>query len=55
MKNEPLARETGIGLRLVQRHRKGEHLPKQDHIFIYSRVLDFPVSWFFQESEADAA
>jgi transcriptional regulator with XRE-family HTH domain len=55
MKTEPLARATGIGLRLVQKHRNGEHLPTQDNLFRYSRALDFPVPWFFQEDEADAA
>lgn len=54
IKTDPLARATGIGLRVVQKHRNGEHLPTQENLFRYSRALDFPVPWFFQEKDVAA-
>ena len=55
MKNEPLARATGIGLRLLQKHRSGSNLPSDENLLRYSRVLDLPVLWFFRDEEDRAA
>lgn len=44
---EELAREVGLGLRLVQKHRAGDNAPTLENLARYARVLDRPVSWFF--------
>lgn len=48
MKTEELARETGISLRLVQKHRAADNAPSWDTLTRYSRVLKKPVAWFLE-------
>jgi len=45
--NDALAREVGLGLRLVQKHRAGDHAPTLENLARYGRVLGRPVAWFF--------
>lgn len=51
---EELAREVGISLRLVQKHRAGDNAPGFDNLAKYGRALDKPIGWFFGEAEVAA-
>lgn len=52
LKNEQLARETGISLRLLQKHRAGDNTPDWDNLSRYAAVLNKPVAWFLGEKAA---
>lgn len=52
--NEALAREVGLGLRLVQKHRAGHNAPSLDNLARYAKVLKKPVSFFFEDEKAAA-
>lgn len=45
--NEELARQTGISLRLVQKHRAGHNAPGDQSLRLYASVLGKPLSFFF--------
>lgn len=55
LKNEEVARETGIGLRLVQKHRAGHNAPNWVNLNEYARLFDRDVRWFLPDSDRDAA
>lgn len=50
--NEELARETGISLRLVQKHRAAHNAPSFASLTRYSLALDRPLSWFLGKEAA---
>lgn len=52
--NDALAREVGLGLRLVQKHRAGDNTPSLENLARYGRVLGKPVAWFFDTEEKAA-
>lgn len=46
LKNEELARQIGISVRLVQKHRAGHNTPDWENLLAYARILGKPVTWF---------
>lgn len=52
LKTEELARETGISLRLVQKHRAAHNAPNMDSLSRYAKVLGKPIPWFITEDAA---
>lgn len=46
MTTEALAREVGISLRLVQKHRAGDNAPTIENLAKYGRVLHRDWRWF---------
>jgi len=47
IKTEDLAQQTGISLRLVQKHRAGDNAPGDISLRRYAEALDKPLSFFF--------
>lgn len=47
LNTEELARETGISLRLVQKHRAGDNGPSDESLHRYAHALKKPIAWFF--------
>lgn len=54
IKNEQLARELGVSLRLVQKWRSGEVRPGGVNLVKIARLFDRDVSWFFSNAEVTA-
>lgn len=53
IRNEELARELGVTLRLVQKWRAGENAPSQKNLMKLARYFGREISWFFtRETEA---
>ena len=50
--NTALARELDVSERLVGKWRSGENRPSMGNLFLLSRALGKPVSWFFEEQAA---
>lgn len=55
LKTEELARETGISLRLVQKHRAGENAPGDANLRRYASVLRKPLQFFFSGDPIERA
>lgn len=56
LRTEDLAREVGLGLRLVQKHRAGHNAPSFENLARYAQVLRRPIAWFFERHpEVEAA
>lgn len=47
LKTEDLAQQTGIDLRLVQKHRAGDNAPGDTNLRRYAEALGKPLSFFF--------
>jgi transcriptional regulator with XRE-family HTH domain len=52
--NEQLAREIGVGARLVSKWRAGTVIPSMPNLTKLSHRLNKPLDWFFREDEAAA-
>lgn len=50
--NADLARAVGVHLRLLQKWRAGTVTPSMENLAKLSRVLDRPLSWFFEDVAA---
>lgn len=53
--NEELAREIGVGLRLLQKWRAGTVEPRYENLQKLAAVLKREVSWFYAVEAADTA
>jgi transcriptional regulator with XRE-family HTH domain len=47
--NRELAGLVDIDVRLLQKHKAGDNMPSDENLLRYARVLDRPVSWFFEQ------
>lgn len=47
LKTENLAQQTGIPLRLVQKHRAGDNAPGDSNLRRYADALGKPLAYFF--------
>lgn len=50
VKNDALAARTGISVRLIQKYRAADTLPKETNLLKLSKALDRPIGWFFAEN-----
>lgn len=55
IKNEDLAREIGVGLRLVQRWRAGESKPGGENLVALAAALGKHPGWFYEAPDTKAA
>lgn len=49
---EGLARQIGVGVRVVQRWRSGNGMPSGANLVALSAALDRDASWFYSEPDA---
>lgn len=54
LKNEALARKSGVSLRLIQLYRKGETVPRDENLAKLATALGRDPMWFFS-LDAEAA
>lgn len=53
--NEALARQAGVGVRLLQKWRAGTVEPRYEGVAKIAAVLERDVQWFYTEPETEAS
>lgn len=55
LKNEDLARDVGVNVRLLSKWRAGTVMPSMPNLVKLSQRLNKPLDWFFREPDEEAA